>query len=459
MLKTFLELDRRARLNFVVLAALVLLAFLFGGASRADVLSQPVVRLAAILAIAVFAVQIDRSAWRSIRPALLFLGAVSAIILIQLVPLPPGLWGALPGRSVYLEALSAGGLPPVWRPLSLTPDMTINALLSVLPPLAVVLGLGVIDRKLHAKLVPILLVLVAASAVVGVFQVSSGLFYFYRITNEGSLVGFFANRNHQAFFLAIAFPLLACWAASPGTDRNYVQVRNWIALCVGAALAPLILVTGSRGGLILGAFGVAAAAALTLLVRRERGMSLLASGMRSRLLLVVPIAAGLAAVAATIYLARDEAIQRLYEGPTNETRERSFPVVVDLVRDYFPFGSGFGSFDTVFRVQEPDQLLSQFYLNHAHNDVLEVLLEGGLLPIPLILLFLGWYALRAWRLWAGGDREGRMLGRAGTAIVAIVLVGSAFDYPLRTPFIAVLFALGCVWMLAAARPPDRPNSV
>ena len=80
-----------------------------------------------------------------------------------------------------------------------------------------------------------------------------------------------------------------------------------------------------------------------------------------------------------------------------------------------------------------------------------------MLPIPLILVFLAWFALRAWRLWVGNrDREGRTLGRAGTAIVAIVLIGSLFDYPLRTPFVAVLFALGAVWMLGPPRRADEP---
>ncbi|MEA3015119.1 MAG: hypothetical protein QOD42_3664 [Sphingomonadales bacterium] len=459
MIKTFLELDLRAKLNFALLSLFLYIAFLFGGASRVDVPSQPVVRLAAVLAIAIFAAQLDRTGWRAIRPALLFLGAVAAIILVQLIPLPPETWAALPGRALYAEALGVAGLPPVWRPLSLTPDLTVNALLSVLPPLALILGLGVIGRKPYVLLVPIVLAAVAISAVVGVIQVSSGLFYLYRITNEGSLVGFFANRNHQALFFAIAFPLLACWAASPSGDRTHAQLRNWVALCVGVALIPLLLVTGSRAGLMLGAIGIVAALAITVRLRSERGMPIFNLSLRAGLLLLIPIAAGIAAVGATIYLARDEAIQRLQEGPTNELRSRNLPLIVELTRDHLPLGTGYGSFDTVFRSHEAHATLSEFYLNHAHNDWIEVVLEGGVLPIPLILLYLGWFALRAWRLWVGNrHRDSPMLGRAGTAIVAIVLIGSVLDYPLRTPFVAVLFALGSVWMLGPGRRADEPVS-
>jgi O-antigen ligase len=459
MIKTFLELDLRAKLNFALLSLLIFTAFLFGGASRPDVLSDPVVRLAAILAIAVFAVQLDRAGWRAIRPALLFLGGIAAIMIVQLIPLPPETWAALPGRSLYAEALGVAGLPPVWRPLSLTPDLTVNALLSVLPPLGLILGLGVIGRRLYPLLVPILLAAVAISAIVGVVQVSSGLFYLYRITNEGSLVGFFANRNHQALFFAIAFPLLACWAAAPSGDRAYAQLRNWIALCVGIALVPLLLVTGSRAGLVLGAVGVVAALVITARLRRERGMPIFGLSRRGALLLLIPVAAGVAAVGATIYLARDEAIQRLQEGPTLELRSRNLPLIVELTRAHLPLGTGFGSFDTVFRSHEARENLSEFYLNHAHNDWIEIFLEGGVLPIPLALIFLAWFALRAWRLWVGNrDREGRMLGRAGTAIVGIILIGSLLDYPLRTAFVAVLFALGAVWMLGPPRRAEEPVS-
>ena len=459
MLTTLSAYDRRTQLNFGLLVLFAVIAFLCGGASRADALSQPFVRLAAVMTIAIFALQLDRDGWRTIRPALLFAAAIAAIIAVQLIPLPPSVWSALPGRAVYQEALDLAGVAPVWRPISLTPDLTLNALLSVLPPVAAVLGLGVIDRRLHPLLVPVILALVAVSALVGVAQVSSGLFYFYRITNEGSLVGFFANRNHQALLLAMALPLLACWAAAPGRDNAFAALRGWIALCMGVAIIPLLLVTGSRGGLILGAIGIVAAIVLTARIRRERGRPLLPRGTRSRLLLLAPLAAGIVAVGATVYLARDEAIQRLQGGAIEETRTRNVPVIVGMVGEYLPLGTGFGAFDTTFRSHEAEEGLTELYLNHAHNDVLEVLVEGGLLPVPLILVFLAWFAMRSWRLWRSPEGKGRMAARTGSAMVLMMLVGSVLDYPLRTPFMAVLFAIAAIWMLTASRDGEGESTV
>lgn len=453
MLTALSTYDRRTKFNFGLLSTFIAIALLFGGASRADALSQPVVRLAAVLTIAIFAVQFDRKAWRAVRPALLFAAAIAAIIAVQLVPLPPSLWDTLPGREVYREALNLAGLPAVWRPLSLTPDLTLNALLSVLPPLAAILGLGLLDRRLWLQLVPVLLIAVAISAIVGVAQVSSGLFYFYRITNEGSLVGFFANRNHQAILLAMALPLLACWAGLPGGNPAFARLRGWIALCAGVAIFPLLLVTGSRGGLIEGTIGALAAILLTIMRRREHRLPILPSDLRSRLLLLAPLAAGVLAVGATIYLARDEAIQRLQEAPAEETRTRNVPVILGMAREYLPLGTGFGAFDATFRAHESEAELSALYLNHAHNDVLEVVVEGGLLPVPLAMLFLAWLAVRSWRVWrAPRGAEGRLAGRTGSVLVLMMLLGSVLDYPLRTPLMAVLFAIAAVWMHA-----ERPR--
>jgi O-antigen ligase len=289
--------------------------------------------------------------------------------------------------------------------------------------------------------------------------VSSGLFYFYRVTNEGSLVGFFANRNHQALLLAMALPLLACWGAAPDRGSAFAALRGWIALCMGVAIIPLLLVTGSRGGLILGAIGAVAAIALTIRIRRERGRPLLPRGTRSRLLLLTPLAAGIVAVGATVYLARDEAIQRLQGGAIEETRTRYVPVIAGMVREYLPLGTGFGAFDTTFRSHEAEGGLTELYLNHAHNDVLEVVLEGGLLPVPLILVFLGWFAMRSWRLWRSPEGKDRMVARTGGALVLMMLVGSVLDYPLRTPFMAVLFAIAAIWMLGANRDVEAESTV
>jgi len=449
MLSYLKPLDARARLNLVYLCVFLLVALLMGGASRGDVPSQPFVRLAAIALIAICALQLDRGQWRQVRPALLFLAAIGAAIAIQLIPLPPGLWGSLPGRTLYVGALEAARIEPVWRPLSLTPDLTLNALLAVLPPMAAAIAVGTLDRAAYPVLVPILIVGILLSALVGILQISGGGLYFYRITNEGSAVGLFANRNHQALFLSMGFPLLAAWALSSHADPAYRRVRGWLALCVAAGIFPILLVSGSRAGLVLGAAGALAA---LLLVFIEGGRRL-GGPLRRLLLILVPVLLIAGMIALTIYTSRDEAVQRLAEGQEFERRAEFLPIYIQMARDFFPFGAGYGSFDPIFRHYEPTGTLRYTYLNQAHNDLMQIVIEGGLLAVLLLVAFIAWFAKAVWRVWFQDSRSPtRLAGRAATIMAALILAGSLVDYPLRTPLMAVMMAIICTMLLRRSQP-------
>ena len=436
----------RMRINFIIAIMFLGAMMVLGGASRADVLSLPFVRLAAVIMIAIALMQIDRQQWREIRLPALFLLALAAIIGAQLIPLPPGTWAAMPGHGFYVAALHSAGADDVWRPWSLTPDMTLNALLAVLPPLAAVFAFGTTDRALRVSLVSALLIGIAASVIIGLVQIASGNGYFYDITNESSAVGFFSNRNHFALLLAVGFPALACWTAMPHPDPKFRRMRRWLALCAAAAIFPLLLATGSRAGLSLGVVG--ALLALGIRIPRpseEKGEA--DRALSHRLLALLPLAIGLAAAIAAIMLSRDVAIRRLLTGD-EDLRGTYLPLYFSMAKTYFPFGAGFGSFDSVFRAFEPTQTLSTFYMNQAHNDLIQILIEGGVLAALAALAFGLWFAVRGWSLWRHKVRSpADLLGRTGSVIVLLLLLSSAVEYPLRTPALAVLMAISCCWML------------
>jgi O-antigen ligase len=451
MLSAIREGDPRARMNLTFLGIFLVVDLMFGGASRADALSQPVVRLAAVALLGIALIQLTAEGWRLIRLPTLLLLAVAAVMLLQLIPLPPSLWAQLPGRTLYLEALNVANIAPVWRPISLTPDLTLNSLLAVLPPLAALLALGTIDQSLHRLLIPLLLVAIVVSSLIGLLQISGGIPYFYGITNEGSAVGIFANRNHQAAFVALGFPLLACWAALPHPDPGYRRLRSWLALCMAVSIFPVLLVTGSRAGLGLGAMGILIALVLPLGRRRPQPAG---RPGYERMIQIGVLILGLAVVAAFWIFARDAAFERLLKGEDNELRVDLLPTFGRIIRDYFPFGSGFGSMDTVFRSYEPDAALQATYLNHAHNELAELLMEGGLLAAAVLAAFAAWLVRQLLRLWTRApERTGDLVGRTGTAVAMMLLAASIVDYPLRTPFLATVMALACVWM---ARPPRSP---
>ena len=118
-----------------------------------------------------------------------------------------------------------------------------------------------------------------------------------------------------------------------------------------------------------------------------------------------------------------------------------------MAGDFLPWGSGFGSFDTVFFQYEPRDALSTMYLNHAHNDWLQFVIEGGL-PAALLLCAAGvWFAVRAAALWRGRRQVNAPLRLGMLAVIVLVAVASAVDYPLRVPVMMVLAAFSAALLV------------
>ncbi len=123
-------------------------------------------------------------------------------------------------------------------------------------------------------------------------------------------------------------------------------------------------------------------------------------------------------------------------------RAEAFGTTMRAALDNLPFGTGFGSFINVYKVYET--VIHAVQINHAHNDYLEVALEGGLLGILILAAFLIYIA----RLFMGARRETLppLIG------LLAILLHSLLDYPLRTFAISVLATF--MLLLAERREPD-----
>src|SRR4029453_6182072 len=64
---------------------------------------------------------------------------------------------------------------------------------------------------------------------------------------------------------------------------------------------------------------------------------------------------------------------------------------IEAAKAYMPIGSGLGSFVPVYPLFETAQdTLSNRFANHAHNDILEFWLEGGIFSLALMACFAIW---------------------------------------------------------------------
>ena len=195
--------------------------------------------------------------------------------------------------------------------------------------------------------------------------------------------------------------------------------------------------TRSVAAVLLAALAIAGSAAIVLsgLSRRLR------LGFIGGVSLAVLIAAGVAAGNGASDLVEVSGIDSSYLG-----RPEMWGLTSAAIGTFGVAGAGFGAFPAVFHLFENPELVNAITANHAHNDLLEFVLEGGIPAIALLFAFLIWYGRRFISVWTVERRRDPIAQGASIASL-IVLLHSLVDYPLRTAAIATIFGF-CLALLA-----------
>ena len=236
----------------------VFVSLIFGGGTRQGLWSDALVQIVSLPLLAVAFLRLRALASPSeLRLALFLIVAVVLVPILQLVPLPPRIWTILPGRGEVAEAYTAAGISLPFLPISLEPLTTLRSLLSLLPAIAVFLGVLCLREEASS-----------AGFCCSSFRSRSSEralnccnwpganhspLRFYEITNVHRGVGFFANSNHQAAFLYGTIGYAAIWASLARRDRS---AKGAFRLTVAAILLVAIVIglvaTQSRFGVFLG---------------------------------------------------------------------------------------------------------------------------------------------------------------------------------------------------------------
>ena len=418
-----------------------------GGNRPMPLLALELMSLAAVAALAFSGSLPD--AWRSHPRALRWGLAVLALApLAQLLPVPHGLWAALPGHEPYARALDAAAVAGDWRPLTLHARATEFSWFAALPALAILLVVPGLAARQVRSLVLVFAAMALLEAAVGILQAGSprtSWVHFGSPLAGGGASGTYVNRNHLAGLLAMALPILvAVWAVEslPGRDAQgrvmrehprhadrRVARRIVFSIAVAAVLAALLL-TRSRAGIAcgLGAFGIAGFAIVWPT----------ATG-RVRVGLAVAVAA---AVAFAAYAGLTPLFDRLAPGEVAlgyDGRARIAAATLRAAGDFMPFGSGLGTFADAFPRYQGQGPIG--FVEFAHNDYAQALLELGVAGAAAMGLIAFAYAQR-WRAIGRGEGS-RRLGSAqvgaGIALAALAVHG-LFDFNLHIPANALYFA-------------------
>jgi O-antigen ligase len=124
-----------------------------------------------------------------------------------------------------------------------------------------------------------------------------------------------------------------------------------------------------------------------------------------------------------------------------------------MIGDFPITGSGFGTFREVFPRYLPRG--SVFDWLQAHNDYLEVLLDGGIVALALV----AWLAVAYGRRLVRAVRSSRSPARLGLALGIAALAAHAFvDFNHQIPANALLFVTLAALAVPAERAPRSPAS-
>lgn len=379
--------------------------------------------------------------WRAPR-WVCWLPALAAFLpLIQLIPIPMAWWASAPARAELAGQLLQAGVRP-FQVISLNPTGTEQALWSLLPATALFLSTLILPRKAQLGLLFVIVALATLSVFMGMAQLAGGNdspLRFYTPTNTDQAVGFFANRNHFAGMLAMSLPLTLAGTAWVITERLAGRRQSALMAVAGCVLVILIILgialSRSRAGMLLGMIAVLASLPIVMGLRRQRGTK--------RILALTLAVAGMIAIQFSLL----GILQRLEADPLNDGRWEYAKVTVEAASAYAPLGSGLGTFEHAYQPFEAKRNPGRYIINHAHDDYLELWLEGG---VPaLILMGLG-AAAWAWRgrqllmpATESFEHHSRalLLSRVAWLSASLALVHSALDFPLRTTASMAVFSV------------------
>jgi O-antigen ligase len=448
--------------NAVEIAVFVcLLAFLvwvpmpFGSASDP---SQPFLILPPLLICAAAAVarSLRRTPLQLTRPARIWLigGALfTAIVALQLVPMPMALLAAVSPKSAEIwsragRVAALVGVPTSsLHPITIDPPSTALHFYRVLAYFATFLAalLLVRDRTRRTIFAAVLSAAGVFEALYAVREAALGRFAIWGWKNTliyGRPTGTFVNPNHFAHYAAIILPMglyLSAYAwhtAAPAgapSGRRFVAMMERHFVLFGAGLLgalgciAAVLLSESRGALlaVVGGFAVVGA---------------LAGGTNRALIrgLLIAFAISGAIVIAILVLGRSGTVHRFETSRASQIEARRASAVGAVrIWKLFPlFGSGAGTYEdaALMASVHPGDII----YNHAHDDYAEILGTTGALgfTIAIVTLLGGFAALTRNAFATDGEPMSwrrRAFKAAALTSIAIAMLHALVDFNFFIP--------------------------
>lgn len=455
-----MQLTKHTNAIFWTLAVLLVYAPLF----RASNIPLALMFLQMLSLVVLVLVVFGHEAFAALKKShLILIALILAVPLFALIPLPDTVWSTLPGRDIYMPVMQSVSDADTgfFKSISLAGGATEYALWTLLPPLVVYIATVNLPRRHLYTLVYVVLAIAAFQAILGLMQYGAGPKspLHFGSSNANTATGTWLNRDHYAGFLEMVFPVaLALLAATVGMNRKKGhQKSSWrkklafMSTVKGsqATIFAFILIlmilalifTKSRAGVGLAMVGLFIS--MFVFSHRLGGNNVYGSvGTIVAVIFILALEIGLAPV-----------LDRFAVDPMEDLRWTIYTNAMEGVGQYFPIGSGAGTFPITYPFFQP--LDADLFINRVHNDYLEWVYDGGMLAIVAISMFFVLY-INGWRkLWIPQQWGTFRFIQAGAGIgIFLMILHTAIDFNLHKPANAVFFA----FMLAVFFKPNTEEA-
>ena len=387
-----------------LLGTALVLALLIGGGTARGLYTDGIIILFSIIAAAGV---LSTPTVQRIDPLPVGLVALATLLcIVQIIPLPSGLLAPL--RPEFLDHPVGADAGATFVSLGL--GRTIESLWLILAPLGFFLCVLRLRPDQVNGLLPFFFLGLLCNLLVGTLQ--------YSLSKDAVVedflpfaisAGLFANVNHFSALLFVSIPLIVYFGLFKGHPA--IGGSGLIAILL------LLLAAGSRAGVLIGL-------AITLI-------SLFVLSARSRFTLAAVISVFIVLSIYTVGAWSKIDTDNL----DPEFGRREFArTTLEGIRENWVLGIGFGNFVKGYQIYENPEMIQRKYVNHAHNEYLELVFEGGFAAALLIGLYFFLLATAAF------SPEASALQRAALISIVFLLIHSLVDYPLRTMALAMTFA-------------------
>ena len=306
-------------------------------------------------------------------------------------------------------------------------------------------------RSSQARKIALILALygfaVAAFALLQGIAPNGKLYWLRQPSMGGWIYGPYVNHNHYAGLMELLVPVpLVLSLTRLAGEKERVAAGVAAAIMVGT-----VFLSGSRGGMLaifveLVVFAVVLLRQRVDLVRQKKGMRIALNMAAFAVVLVALLA----------WLGGKELTARVSSISVETRTELSGGMRLSIDRDALRMfrnkpvlGWGLGAFPVVY--PQFRSFYTNFFVNEAHNDYLQLLCEMGLLGFGTTV----WFLIVLYRRALG--KIGNWMSEVSGAVTLActlgftgILVHSLFDFNLQIPANAALFYVLCT---IAAAPP------